>query len=88
MYFMYVDESGDCGLNNSPTKYFVLTGLVIHELRWKQCLESLLDRAQQVFGCAFGQCALYGDSNDSTNNPSVWAASMLADGAHGTPTYR
>jgi len=35
---MYVDESGDCGINNSPTKYFVLTGLVIHELRWQSML--------------------------------------------------
>jgi len=25
MYLMYVDESGDVGLNGSPTRYFVLT---------------------------------------------------------------
>ena len=35
MFLMYVDESGDCGLQNSPTRYLVLTGLVIHELRWQ-----------------------------------------------------
>ncbi len=39
---MYVDESGDCGLADSPTRYFVLSGLVIHELRWQACLESLI----------------------------------------------
>ena len=39
---MYVDESGDCGLINSPTRYFVLTGLVIHELRWKNYLEEII----------------------------------------------
>jgi hypothetical protein len=39
---MYVDESGDPGLTNSPTKYYVLTGLVIHELRWKPCLDGLI----------------------------------------------
>jgi len=42
MYMMYVDESGDVGLLGSPTRYFVLTGLVIHELRWKQTQEELL----------------------------------------------
>jgi hypothetical protein len=37
---MYVDESGDWGLAGSPTRYVVLTGLVVHELRWKQTLDS------------------------------------------------
>jgi hypothetical protein len=32
---MYVDESGDCGLNNSPTTHFALSGLVVHESRWR-----------------------------------------------------
>ncbi len=39
---MYVDESGDCGLNNSPTRYFILCGLVIHELRWQPIIEELI----------------------------------------------
>ncbi|MCL5037130.1 MAG: DUF3800 domain-containing protein [Chloroflexi bacterium] len=39
---MYVDESGDCGLTSSPTNLFILAGLVIHELRWKPCLEELI----------------------------------------------
>ena len=38
---MYVDESGDCGLTNSPSQYFILSGLVVHELRWKDCLTRL-----------------------------------------------
>lgn len=42
MYLMYVDESGDVGLNGSPTQYFVLTGMVIHELRWQQTLDELI----------------------------------------------
>jgi len=42
MYLMYVDESGDVGLVGSPTQYFVLTGMVIHELRWKQTLDELI----------------------------------------------
>ncbi|MFP4106373.1 MAG: DUF3800 domain-containing protein [Phycisphaerae bacterium] len=44
MYLMYVDESGDCGLatQGSPTSYFALSGMVVHELRWLQTLERLI----------------------------------------------
>jgi hypothetical protein len=42
MFLMYVDESGDAGLVNSPTRYFVLSGLVIHELRWSEYLNELI----------------------------------------------
>ncbi len=38
MYLMYVDESGDCGMLNSPTRYFCLTGIVVHELRWRDTM--------------------------------------------------
>ena len=43
MYLMYVDESGDCGLVNSPSRYFVLSGLVMHELRWRLDLDQLVE---------------------------------------------
>jgi hypothetical protein len=43
MYLMSVDESGDCGINNSPTRYFALTGLVMHELRWRTHLNQLVE---------------------------------------------
>lgn len=42
MYLMYVDESGDVGLQNSPSRYFVLTGLVVHELRWSPYLDQII----------------------------------------------
>jgi len=43
MYLMYVDESGDPGANiNSPTKYFILTGIIIHELSWKSFLDDFV----------------------------------------------
>jgi hypothetical protein len=42
MHLMYVDESGDSGTNNSPTRYFVLSGLVVHELRWHETLNRLV----------------------------------------------
>jgi hypothetical protein len=42
LYFLYVDESGDIGLTGSPTRYFVLSGFVVHELRWNEVLESII----------------------------------------------
>jgi|SRR5664280_805520 len=42
MYLMFVDESGDTGLTRSPTRHFILCGLVLHELRWKDTLDGLL----------------------------------------------
>ncbi len=53
MYLMYVDESGDPGVVNSPTDYFVLTGLVVHESRWGDCLSDLVSfrrRLRTSFG--------------------------------------
>lgn len=53
MFICYVDESGDIGLVNSPTRYFVLTALVMHELRWKEYLDQLIDlrkRLRQAYG--------------------------------------
>ena len=43
MFLMYVDESGDSGLINSPTRYFILSGLVTHELRWQATLNQLVE---------------------------------------------
>lgn len=53
MYLMYVDESGDCGLTGSPTRYFTLTGLVVHELRWNEYLDRIIvyrKRMRNKFG--------------------------------------
>jgi len=53
---MYVDESGDCGHiigNGSKTRYFILCGLVLHELKWKEILDSLIDFRKQM-KAAFG----------------------------------
>jgi len=48
MYLMYVDESGDSGLKNSPTRYFILSGMVFHELHWKQILDDLIYFRRQL----------------------------------------
>ncbi|MBK7203929.1 MAG: DUF3800 domain-containing protein [Anaerolineae bacterium] len=42
MYLMYVDESGDCGLTNSPTRYFVLTGLILNCVGSRILINSLI----------------------------------------------
>ena len=42
MYLMYVDESGDTGLVNSPSRYFVLSGIVVHEKSWRAFIEQLI----------------------------------------------
>lgn len=42
MYLMYVDESGDSGLEDSPTGYFALSGIVVHERRWRQFMDTLV----------------------------------------------
>jgi hypothetical protein len=48
MYLMYVDESGDVGMVNSPSRYFVLVGLVLHELRWQQIKDELINFRQDL----------------------------------------
>ncbi len=42
MYLLYVDESGDTGRKPGSSRYFVLSGFVVHELRWHQTLNSIL----------------------------------------------
>jgi hypothetical protein len=42
MYIMYVDESGDTGLVNSPTKYFSLSSITVHESRWRDFINALI----------------------------------------------
>jgi len=40
---MYVDESGDYGITNSPTPIVVLTGLIVHESNWRSCLSKIVE---------------------------------------------
>lgn len=53
MYLVYIDESGDTGGVNSPTRYFVLSAIVVHETKWKSVLEQLITfrlRIRSTFG--------------------------------------
>ena len=42
MYLLYADESGDTGLQSSPTNYFLLSSLVVHETRWRDFLNDIV----------------------------------------------
>jgi Protein of unknown function (DUF3800) len=41
MYLMYVDESGDTGFLPGATSYFALSGIVIHESRWRDFVTAM-----------------------------------------------
>ena len=41
MFLMYVDESGDSGANTSITKFYLLSGMVVHEASWQTLLERM-----------------------------------------------
>lgn len=47
MYFLYVDESGDCGAydprnpDRSGSSYFIVSGILFHVSKWKGILETL-----------------------------------------------
>lgn len=42
MYLAYLDESGDAGLTNSPTRFFVLACFLVHESVWLRTLDALV----------------------------------------------
>jgi hypothetical protein len=52
MYLMYVDESGDCGMpaDGSQTPLFCLSGVVVHELCWREVLSELIDFRRWLWG--------------------------------------
>lgn len=48
MHLMYVDESGDTGVTNSPTKHFALSSLIVHELHWEAALHAFGDSMRPI----------------------------------------
>ncbi len=42
MYLAYTDESGDSGFDRSPTDFFVLSCVLVHESKWHGTLEKLI----------------------------------------------
>jgi hypothetical protein len=43
MYLAYFDESGDSGVSNSPTQWFVLNCVLVHETKWMTSLNQLIE---------------------------------------------
>ena len=48
MYLAYFDESGDAGLVNSPTKFFVLSCALVHERDWLKTLDGLIEMRRRM----------------------------------------
>jgi hypothetical protein len=42
VYLLYVDESGDIGFKEASSEFFVLSGLVVHELKWHDTLDAVI----------------------------------------------
>lgn len=42
MFLLYADESGDIGRERGSSSFFALSGLVLHELRWHEFIEDIL----------------------------------------------
>lgn len=72
MYLMYVDESGDSGLTNSPTQFFVLSGLVAHEIRWLPVLQQIMQFRRWIrnMGHSAGPLAPSADGPKGYSSPS------------------
>lgn len=78
MYLMYVDDSGDCGLpaNGSPTKLFCLSGLVVHELRWRDTLEDMAGFRRELWRQYRVNIEDELHAGDMINKPSKLPASL------------
>jgi hypothetical protein len=48
MYLAYLDESGDSGVGKSPTQYFVLSCVLVHESKWLESLDLLIELRREL----------------------------------------
>lgn len=80
MYLMYVDESGDSGhLPQSPTRHYILSGLVVHELAWRTMLDDIIQmrkRFNQLYKLAL-KAEIH--SSPFVNNPKSHAHISRSD---------
>jgi len=49
MHIMYVDESGDPGNSPLSSSHYILTGLIINQVDWKEALENLTGLREVIF---------------------------------------
>ena len=52
VYILYIDESGDGGINPGSSKHLVLAGVAIHEGQWRRLTEKLDDIQNSYFPTA------------------------------------
>ncbi|MCF2505728.1 DUF3800 domain-containing protein [Dyadobacter sp. CY107] len=58
MYFCYIDESGDVGKMKSPSQFFVLSALCVHESAWQTLLDDLIKfrrHLKKVYGLTMAE---------------------------------
>jgi hypothetical protein len=79
MYLIYVDESGDPGMVGSPAHYFILSGLVVHELRWLSMLGAIVAFRRHLASAA--RSLVSGSRMSTSNTPA--AALYPRDGCPG-----
>lgn len=48
VYLAYTDESGDSGFVQSPTQFFVIACLLVHESHWQRTLDALIALRQRL----------------------------------------
>lgn len=48
MFLAYTDDSGDSGFDNSPTRFIVVSCVLVHETQWLSTLDSLIKLRQQL----------------------------------------
>ncbi|MFN8011965.1 MAG: DUF3800 domain-containing protein [Holophagaceae bacterium] len=47
---MYVDESGDAGSNTNSSRYYILSGMVLHDSAWRTVLDRLVQFRRRMKG--------------------------------------
>ena len=58
MEILFIDESGDCGLSDGSTSFFVLAGISIKSSYWKKYFWKVLDfrkHISQKYGLILGE---------------------------------
>ena len=48
MFLMYVDECGDSGMQASSSRYFILSGMVLHESYWTETMQKIADMRKHL----------------------------------------
>jgi hypothetical protein len=93
MYLLYVDESGDGGIDPGSSRHLVLSGVAMHEGQWRTLTQSL-DEIQEIHFPLSGNNIEF-HASDIRSGRSVYRgiapqerAAILADVYHVIPSTR